>query len=105
MDRIDVLTVLVTTLALAVIVWSKPLQKQSFWVFLLLCVVFHPVGTVLLSTLESTAGAAGPVTEWTFLCSANVLFAALVASAHRRIKSFRGVRADRHSPYHQDIEV
>ncbi|QNE74178.1 hypothetical protein F0344_05760 [Streptomyces finlayi] len=105
MDRIDVLTVLVTALALAAIVWSKPLKKQPFWLFLLLCLVFHPVATALLSALEPTAGAAGPVTEWTFLFSANVLFAALVASAHRGITSFRNVRAERHSPYRQDIEV
>ncbi|MEI5032176.1 hypothetical protein RB201_02535 [Streptomyces sp. S1A(2023)] len=105
MDRIDVLTVLVTTLALAVIVWSKPLQKQPFWLFVLLCVVFYPVGTALLSALEAAAGAAGPVAEWTFLCSTSVLFASLVASAYRGIKSFRGVRAGLHSQDHRDIEV
>ncbi|MEU0116746.1 hypothetical protein ABZ137_24370 [Streptomyces bobili] len=105
MDRIDVLTVLAATLALAVIMWSKPLRKLPFWLFTLLCLVFHLVSTPLYPALESAVGTAGPVAEWTFLCSVSILFAALVASAHQGIKSFRGVHADRHSPYHQDIEV
>ncbi|MCC5035967.1 hypothetical protein DMH02_022860 [Streptomyces sp. WAC 00631] len=95
MDRIDVLTALVAALALAVVAWSNPLQKLPFWVFLLLCVVFHPVGTGLFSALESAAGAGGSLAEWTFTCSMNVLFAALAVVTWRGVRSYRGSRADR----------
>jgi cytochrome b subunit of formate dehydrogenase len=104
MDRIDVLTALVAVLALAVVAWSKPLQKLSFWVFVLLCVVFHPAGTALFSALESTAGAGGTMAEWTFMFSVNVLFAALVASAHRGVKSLRDAPALGHSS-HREISA
>ncbi|MEK8144195.1 hypothetical protein NKH18_27120 [Streptomyces sp. M10(2022)] len=104
MERIDILAVLLAALALAVVAWSKPLQKLPSWLFMLLCVVFYPAGKALLSALESAAGAVGALAEWTFLISVNLLFAVLAASAYRRIKSFRGIRADRYS-HHQDIEV
>lgn len=104
MNRIALLTTLVPALALAAIVWSKPLQKTPFWSFVLLCVLFHPAGSALFSALNSTAGTAGTVAEWTFMCSANVLFAALVASAYRAIKCFRGTRANGHS-YHQEVDA
>lgn len=104
MERIDVLTVLLTALALAVVAWSKPLQKVPSWLFILLCAVFYPGGKALLSALESGAGTAGALAEWAFLISASLLFAALAASAYRGAKSLRGMRADRYS-HHQDIEV
>ncbi|MFI9585844.1 hypothetical protein ACIHCQ_29255 [Streptomyces sp. NPDC052236] len=104
MDRIDFLIALVAALALAVVAWSKPLQNLPFWLFVLLCVVFYPAGRKLFSALESAAGAAGPLAEWTFMFGVNVLFAALVSSAYRGIKSFRGTRADRHS-YHQEVDA
>jgi hypothetical protein len=49
-------------------------------------------------------GPAGPLAEWTFMLSVSVLFAALVASAHRGIKSFRGTRALQHS-CHQEVDA
>lgn len=104
MDRIDILTALVAAVSLAVVTWSKPLQKMPFWLFVLLCVVFYPAGKELLSALESATGAAGSLTEWTFMFSVNVLFAAIVASAYRGVMSFRGTRADRHS-HHEEAEA
>lgn len=104
MERIDILTVLLAALALAVIAWSKPLQKLPSWLFILLCGVFYPAGKALLSALEPAAGAAGVLAEWTFLISVSLLFAALAASAYRGIKFFLGMRVDRRS-HHQDIEV
>ncbi|MGC9496258.1 hypothetical protein [Streptomyces sp. WG7] len=104
MDRIDVLTALVAALALAVVVWSKPLEKQPFWFFVLLCAAFYPAGRELFSALESAAGTGRPPAEWTFMVSVNVLFAALVASAYRGIMSFRGTRADRRSS-HREIDA
>ncbi|MFD3732612.1 hypothetical protein [Streptomyces sp. NPDC058632] len=104
MDRIDVLIVLVAAVALAVIAWSKPLEKLPFWLFLVLCVAFHPVGEELFSAMESALGAGSTWAEWTFMISVNVLFAALVASAFQGVKSFRATRADRHS-HHQDIDA
>ncbi|MEU3729314.1 hypothetical protein AB0E81_07870 [Streptomyces sp. NPDC033538] len=104
MDRIDVLTALVAVFALAVVVWSHPLRKLPFWLFVLLCVVFHPAGKALFSALESAAGAGGSLAEWTFMFSVNVLFAALVASAYRGFKSFRDTQADR-SSHHQEIDA
>ncbi|MGC9380975.1 hypothetical protein [Streptomyces sp. MH13] len=104
MERIDLLTALVAALALAVVVWSKPLEKQPFWLFVLLCAAFYPAGKALFSALESAAGPGGPPAEWTFMVSVNVLFAALVASACRRITSFRGTRADRRS-HHREVDA
>ncbi|KNE84206.1 MULTISPECIES: hypothetical protein [Streptomyces] len=95
MDRIDVLVTLVAALALAVVAWSNPLQKLPFWAFLLLCVVFHPVGTWLFSALEAAAGSGGSLAEWTFTCSMNVLFAALAVMTRRGVRSYRSSRADR----------
>ncbi|GAB3953025.1 hypothetical protein [Streptomyces sparsus] len=102
MDRIDVLIALVAALALGVIAWSKPLQKLPFWAFVLLCVVFHPAGTALFSALESAAGTGGAMAEWTFLFSVNLLFAALLASAYRGIRSLRDTPAHAHS-HHQKV--
>lgn len=104
MDRIALLATLFTALTLVVLVWSKPLQKMPFWFFVFLCVVFHPAGSALFSALDSTGGTVGAVAEWTFRCSANVLFASLVTSAYRGIKSFRGTRANRHS-YLQEVDA
>ncbi|GAB3967666.1 hypothetical protein [Streptomyces sparsus] len=95
MERTDVLVALVSALALAAIVWSKPLQKLSFWVFVILCVVFYPVGRELFSVLESASGTTGSVAEWIFMWSVDVLFAALVVAVHRGIRSFQSTRADR----------
>ncbi|MEI7033370.1 hypothetical protein [Streptomyces pratensis] len=97
MDGIDVLIALFAALALGVVAWSKPLQKLSFWGFVLLCAVFHPADTALFSALESAAGTGGTMAEWTFMFSVNLLFAALLASAYRGITSLRDTPAHGHS--------
>lgn len=103
MDRTDVVVALIAVLALAVTAWSKPLKVLSFWHLVIVCAVSYPVGEKLFSALES-AGADGVWAEWTFVISVGLLFAVLAASALRRIRTFQGTRADRHS-YHQDFDV
>lgn len=103
MDRIDAAVALIAALALAVTAWSTPLKVLSFWHLVIVCAVSYPVGAKLFSVLEP-AGAGAVWAEWAFLISIGLLFAALAASALRRIRTSQGTRADRHS-CHQDFGV
>lgn len=103
MDRIDAAVALIAALALAVTAWSTPLKVLSFWHLVIVCAVSYPVGAKLFSVLEP-AGASAVWAEWAFLISIGLLFAALAASALRRIRTSQGTRADRHS-CHQDFGV
>ncbi|MFF1463346.1 hypothetical protein [Streptomyces sp. NPDC058330] len=104
MERIDVVIVLIAALALAAMAWARPLDKLPFWLFLVLCAAFYPVGAQLFTAMESAAGNGGTWAEWTFTISVDLLFATLVASAVQGVRSFRGTRADRPSD-HQGIDA
>ena len=93
MDRTDVIIALVAVLA--IVVTAKTLKDMPFWLSIVLAAVFYPVGTKLLSSLESATGASSTWASYAFEISTGLIFAALCSLAVRAFKSLRGTHADR----------
>ncbi|MEE1943311.1 hypothetical protein V1L54_28570 [Streptomyces sp. TRM 70361] len=106
MDRTAVVTALVAFLSLAVTVWAKPLERLPFWLVVILCAAFYPVGRELFPAVDSAGDDDGAWAEWIFMVSASLLFAALVASALRKFRSVRDTARTGRQPCHdQDIDA
>lgn len=102
MDRTDIIIVLIAVLA--IVVTAKPLKNEPFWLSVILAAVSYPVGSALLSSLESATGASSTWASYVFTVSTGLVFAALGSQAVRGFKSFRGTRAD-HRHHSQEIDV
>ncbi|PJE99497.1 hypothetical protein CUT44_02935 [Streptomyces carminius] len=100
MDRTAVITALVAFLSLAVTVWAKPLERLPFWLVVILCAAFYPVGRELFPAVESAGGEDSAWAEWIFMVSASLLFAALAASAFRKFRSVGDTARTGRQPCH-----